>query len=301
MTSSINKNLTINTYQNIQNPVSNPVWNKLSYLTPVELTPPVKSKPSLDADSAKVKTIVQDAVKKYWGVYQQKFPEAFAMNKALKTATPEIVFIDDVKELGRIYPKHVRQSKGLNAFVVRENPNKIYIYMPNVTKDFQNFGSEATISTVCHELMHNVTNLFINRSINDSQGETQTYKNVKGDLRDTINVPEKGRKKQITSFSVWKLLVEGSSDTLSIEATGINSKFVPYQAIRDLSKELQKNVGLDVYRKAFISNDPKAYKIVIEAALDLKKIYDEKVKFSNLEELKIIKSEIIKKYDIHLS
>jgi hypothetical protein len=133
MTTLINNN-SVNVAKQIQNTSSGDTWQKLSFLAPVEVPPIVQPKPSTEADAAKVKTIVEDSVKKYWGIYQQKFPEAFATNKALKTATPEIVFLNTKADIDKELEDTLMDQSETNAFTRPEYPNRIYLYLPNMIK-----------------------------------------------------------------------------------------------------------------------------------------------------------------------
>ncbi len=228
-----------------------------------------------DAKFAKVKTIVQDAVKKYWKVYQEKFPEAFATNKLLKTSTPEIVFMDTKEQINKEAEDTNIEPSETNAFARPEYPNKIYVYTPNMIKKMSKFGDNALRATIAHELMHNLTNKINKRIGTDAKGITETFKGVKDQLKNSISLLPDGRQGQILQFSVEDLLIEGGADTLSIATTGIKSSHIPYQSIRDLSAQLRTLTGKDTYRKAYISNDPIAYKILVNAALKLAKGYNE--------------------------
>jgi hypothetical protein len=137
------------------------------------------------------------------------------------------------------------------------------------------FGDDAIRATVAHELTHNLTNAMNKRVGTDKKGTPETYKGIKQQLKTSIALLPDGRKDQNLQFSIEDLIIEGGPDQLSIPVTGIKSSHIPYQSYRDLSAQLEALIGKETYRKAYITNDPVAYKTLVQAALKLAEGYNE--------------------------
>ena len=221
-------------------------------------------------EETQVKAIVRKAVAQYWPLYQTKFPEAFSDKYGnIRKSLPEVVYLytpDEMKKFG-LTPEKAQ------AFVCPNDPNKIYMYMPSIIREFQNYGSQEVTATVSHELMHIVTNTTL------LENDKQFYRN--GDsfniLEKRIMLPAWWHDGQKQSFTVAELLAEGSADTLAYIATGINhDNNQYYKPYRDLTKELiaMDGIGLETYKRALTGlktyvrhdNNYKAYLKVVIAA-----------------------------------
>jgi hypothetical protein len=216
-----------------------------------------------------VKASATAFVDKCWKNYASIYPEAFSARANGATAkAPTLVFLETQAEVDRI-----RQSSGdtkeLIAFVKSDDPTRVYVHTPNLVKYSNKFGPNYVKTTMSHELIHNLTHGVTLRMQNDADGKTASYSTVQQDLTSIFQFDVSKSPGAKSAFSVRRLISEFSAEHYASKATGLQSFSAAYALLRSTGEKLLQVVGEAVFRKAVLTNDPAAYRQVVEAATAL--------------------------------
>jgi hypothetical protein len=234
-------------------------------------------------------------------LYADTYPAAFKATLSQTAPCAKIFLINNQEEANA--SGKTADIRDVNAYVLRENPQGIYLNVPRIAKNIENLGEDSAVSTIAHEMVHLLTMPLSNRMDGDIKIKngtvtgSETFPGAGAALSQSFTIPENGANTRIVDISIVKMINEGMADTLSIPVTGIESHNDAYQSYRDLNKELIGIVGMDTYKRAALENDPVAYKTLIDGALQLKSKYDGISAAKELEETRIFKNETAVEYN----
>lgn len=140
------------------------------------------------------------------------------------------------------------------------------MHATNLVKYANQFGADYIKTTMSHELIHSLTHALLARMSNDATGKTASYQNVEKDLSSTFFFDTTTKPDVTGEFSVRRLISEFAAEYFATKATGLQSFSVAYSLIRATGQKLLQRVGEGDFRKAVLTNDPAAYRRLVEAA-----------------------------------